>query len=323
MIRSMRLEADGKLVSDVALDRFAALRGAADGVLWVDLDRPSPTELQQVADAFGFHPLAVEDCLHLGQIPKIEDYDDHLFLVAHGLDAADPLDRIKTAEVELFLGARYLVTHHVRPVPAIDELLKRCARDPVHLIGRGSAEVAHLILDRMVDDFRPLINKLDDRTATLEEEVLHKPHRRTLAGIGRLKRDLLHLRRVLGPQRDVINRLARDPHPLVPNEIRPYFRDVYDHLMRVNEESEVLRDLLGGLRDSYLAGIANRTNEIVKSLTLVATALLPVNVLAAIYGMNFKTMPFADVEWGFFGMLGVMAVLATTALFVFRRSRWF
>lgn len=322
MMRSLWFDPAGQLHRDLPIERFTELRDAREGLLWVDLGACPPEEVVRVTTAFRFHPLAIEDCLHLGQFPKLDDYGDHLFLVAHGPEAMDETSEFATRELEMFLGRAFLVTHHAEAIPAINALFAACERDSAHHMGRGPAVLAHLILDHMVDGYRPVLEKLDERLEQVEDEVVHSPGRRTQIRISRLKKDLLRVRRVAGPERDVVNRLARDPHPLIPADVRPYFRDVYDHLTRVVEETEIDRDLIAGLRDTYLATISNRTNEVVKTLTIVATALLPVNILAGIYGMNFEHMPFKDAPWGFYAMLTVMAAVAGVTMFLFKRARW-
>jgi magnesium transporter len=258
---------------------------------FIDLSDADAAALELLRERFKFHPLAIEDCAHLDQRPKIEEYKDHLFLVTQGFTCASVrVQELVLHELHAFLGERYLVTVHASPVPALELVWKRLVSDAT-AFSRGVDFVYYLVADLMVDGHFPLLDRIADELEELEDVVLANPNEQQLARIFRLKRNLVAMRKVLSPQRDTMAMLTRRGDPYVQERTSVYFRDVYDHLSRINESIEANRDLLGNALDAYLSAVSNRTNEIMKYLTLLSAVFLPLAFVVGFFGQNFEDLP--------------------------------
>ena len=287
---------------------------------WLDLHGPSAGDIALLRDRFAFHPLALEDATHFGQRPKLDEFEDFLYLVAFGANA----DRDGLVEVHFFLSTRYLVTVHHDDCPPFKEVRERVARDLV-----PPAKGAHLlyaVVDALVDSFFPELSKLDDRIDELEAGVLKKPDDAQLQAIFRLKRRLIAWRKVITPQRDLFARIVNGAVaiPGMTPDMERYYRDLYDHLIRISDLVDSYRDLLTGAMDVYLSTVSNRLNEIMKRLTLVATVFMPLTWIVGFFGMNFAWMVRAVQGWPAFLALGVLTQVAAVAVMVwlFRRQGW-
>ena len=289
----------GEVRFDWPAERIAEALADAGGTLWVDIhgDASHAAAVEALfRDAFGFHPLAIDDALCESHIPKVDDWEKYLYTVFHALeyDPSAPDEGLRLREVDVFLGANYLVTYHTDPIAAIENVRQALERDAGHRLKRGADHVLYLLLDRSVADYMTAIQQLDEAIDDAQDEVFAAPTRETLQKIFRVKRAALRLYRVLAPQREVLNRLARDHYDQIDAPDRVYFRDVYDHLVRLHDITESLRDLISGALDTYLSAISNRTNDIMKTLTLVTVMFLPMSFLAGFFGMNFfgETLAF-------------------------------
>ncbi len=319
------LRKDGTVTSPVSEDAIRQTLAAGEGLLWIDLEAASQDEATPLLrDIFGFHHLAIEDCFNTHIDPaKIDDYGDYVFIIAQAISSGQEAKRIETTELNLFLGPNYVVSFHGQPLPFIEEIRRRCEKNGLDM-ARGADFLAHSLIDELVDDYQPLVEELDDALQQVEEQVLAAPRKSFLEDILLLKRNVQRLRRTLLPQRDMVNRIARGEFPkLVRQETYIYFRDVYDHVVRVEEMVESVRDLADGVLNSYLSSINNRMNDVMKTLSVVATILLPLTFIASIYGMNFQHMPELTWRYGYYVMLGLMAAVALTLVVIFRRRRWF
>jgi len=316
------------LDATVSDDELARLLAADAGVVWVDLSEPTDADYEWLARLFHFHQLAIEDCRHGVQRPKIEEYDDYLFFVFHavmGLTAGDGLMRgseIDFVELDGFLGRRYLVTVHTEPLPLLDQIRARIADNP-SLLARGADDLFYAILDAAVDLYFPLLDQLDDKLDHIEEELFTAATPHTLAEIFALKKLLLRLRRFSVPQRETLAAIVHHEHPAIDQRTRYYLRDVVDHLFRINDAIELYRDMIAGAADTYISRVSQRTNDVIKVLSIIATVMLPLSFLAGLYGMNFEHLPGAGHRYGFPIMLAVMLVLALSLLAAFRRRGWF
>jgi len=305
-----------------------ALRAAladASGVLWVDLVIRSEADARVLSDVFRFHPLTIEDCVSPHVDPaKIDDHGEYLFIVVQALDVAAPDGLLRASEVQFYLGPNYVVSCHHGPEEAIDRYWERCATDEYPL--KHAADwVLHGILDSLVDEYLPVVDSIDDTIDQLEESVLHSPDGRILHEIMMVKRNALRLRRAATPQRDIMNRLSRGEYPqLIREETAIYYRDIYDHLVRVEYLIEALRDLADGALNTYLSVVSNRLNEVMKALTVAATIFLPLTLVASVYGMNLTPgfFPPSESEWGFGGVVAGMVALSVVLLAYFRHRRW-
>jgi magnesium transporter len=293
-----------------------------DRVRWIDLSAQDEQSLAELAVRFDFHPLAIEDCKNFDQRPKLEEYSGYLFIVMHGFSPlSEDGGAVTPHELHAFLGPRYLVTVHSEAMPALDEVWKRVAGDP-GLGRRGADFLYYLIVDQIVDANFQLLDTVSDLLDDIEDAVLHRAERRELEHIFRLKKTLVTLRRILSPQRDVFAMLAKRGHPCVNERTSLYFRDVYDHLTRIYESIDTARDLLGNALDAYLSMVAQRTNEIMKRLTILSAIFLPLTFVTGFFGQNFVDLPFSSDPLMVVA-LGSLIVIPGAMLIWFKRSGWF
>jgi magnesium transporter len=310
MIRTLHRAPDGTLRSDVQPADFAAMLQEPDGLLWVDFVDEKPEDCEPILrETFGFHPLAVDDALQESHVPKVDDWGTYVYVVAHAIVFNTDCENLDTQEVDIFLGKNYVVTHHDVACPAVDRVLASCLRDPRHM-SRGAQYLVYRLLDEMVAGYMPAFEKIDATVDGLEDQVLNNPVQTTLGHILAMKRALLHLRRIIAPLREVLNKLARDDYEAVDAKGRLYFRDVYDHLVRLHDINESMRDLVSGVLDSYLSVVNNRLNDVMKTLTLITTLFMPISFIASFFGMNF----FGPVAAGLGPWTDNPAFLATMAL---------
>jgi len=287
MIRILCRSSQGATMTELAPEQLVDALKVKRNLIWVDLSGEATEKYQPLLiDTFGFHPLAVEDALIETHLPKIDDWDEYIYLVLYGVDFDPAKLEVDSHEIDVFLGPNYLVTHHTEPVAAIERLRSICQRDARRL-QRGTDYLLFELADTIVADFMPCLDGLDETANDLEDEVFNNPTKETLPRIFTLKRAAIHLRRILSPQREVMNRLARDEYRVIDAKERIYFRGVYDHLVRLHDINEGLRDLIGGALDIYLSAVSNRLNEVMRILTLVTVMFLPLTFLTGFFGMNF------------------------------------
>lgn len=323
MIRSFHLTEAGEVRTDLSPEEIRSARESG-GTLWVDLFRPSRQESELLSGVFHFHPLAVDDCMRPAFRPRVEAFEDHLFLIVNGPDLASREPQLRTLEMDAFLGRNFLVTVHQVPLRSILNTTQQCERAPAGILGRGADFLLYSILNEMAENYSPGLSRAEAQVAQIEEQVLKgEGGDDVLPELMRLRRDLLKLRRVIMAQRDAVNLLAHQSAPLVTDRAKVYFRDVVDLYRRVLEVIEIQRDALSGARDTFLSMLSNRTNEIMKTLTIIATIMLPPTVVASIYGMNFLEIPeFKWGAWGYVWSLGLMAAISGGLLYYFRRKKW-
>jgi magnesium transporter len=294
---------------------------ARDEYFWLDLDQPGEAEERFLAETFHFHPLALEDLRKRGQRPKLEDYDDYMFLVYYGArEAAGGEDEVELQEVHAFLSGGYIVTSHAGPIAALEEARKRLQAQPP----RSEQFVVYRVIDGLTDSFFPVLERLDDELERLDEEIFADPSPAHLERITQLRRQLVELRRVTTPQRDLLARGTEDilEIPGLQADSREYFRDVYDHAIRISEQIDSFRDLLAGSRDAYLSTVSNRLNQITTQLTVVATIFLPLSFIVGFFGQNFAWLVRNIGSAGDFFVLGLgsLVVSVVALLAWFRRS---
>ena len=325
MITSFYRSPDGDVRRDLSPEEMTRALERPGGLLWVDLEGPEPEQARSLLDGvFSFHHLAVDDCLnpHVDP-PKIDDYGQYLFIISQGIRFHARSERLETTELDIFLGPNYVVSFHNHHLAAVDDVRQR-ATEEGPLAGRSPDLLVHALLDALVDQFQPVVAEMDQALDALEEAVLANPQQRLLHDMLLLKRNAQRLRRTLLPQRDAVNRFARGEFPrLVSEETHIYFRDIYDHVVRVEDMVESLRDLTESVLGTYLSAVNNRMNEVMKVLSIVATIILPLTLISGIYGTNFENLPELGWQWGYFGMLGAMAVIALGLVAFFRWRKWF
>ena len=309
-------------ISDI--EELRALLGKRP-VLWVNVDGVghAPT-IQAIGEIFGLHRLALEDVTYPGQRPKVEEYKDHLFLVAQ---MVEPGERIRTEQLSIFLGEGYVLTFQEHKGDCLDPVRKRAREIVGRIRNMGADYLPYCILDAVVVAYFPQIDEIDHRLEQLENEVIDNPTTDTVAGIHAAKRDLLTIRHVMAPQREALNMLLRETAGYVTDTTRVYLRDCYDHVIRVSEAVDTHREIAAGLLDVYLSSVSNRMNDIMKVLTVIATMFIPLTFLAGIYGMNFDpgaspwNMPELRAYFGYpLFLLGIAGIAALELLFFWRKG---
>jgi magnesium transporter len=289
--------------------------------LWVDLAAPTEEDTRVLSDVFHFHPLAVEDARSALQFPKIEPFPNYLYLVLHGIDVKKGRTRFATRDIDFFLGRNYLVTVHDGESRTLGQLRELCSLHN-RVLEEGSVALLHRIVDSMVDNYRPVIEGIEDRIGALEEQAFAgKEH------LGRqlltLKRELSTMRRILVPQRDAIARLARREFSAISDEMSFRFRDDYDHVVRMTEEAVMFHDRVTGIFEVNLTTTSNRLNQVMKVLTVMSTIFLPLTVLTGMWGMNVDLPRFPGPDAAqFWWISGIMVSVIVTMLTVFRRQNW-
>ncbi len=319
-MRAYILEAGAvKETGDLAVAREAI---ASKKTTWIDLDAQSPEIDAFLESALGLHPLTIEDIWSDRQSPKVDDFGAYLYVCAHTIKREG--DELLPCELDIVLGPSFVVTHQ-NAHAMIAGLREELARSP-RLLARGAPWVAHAALDALVDAYLPIIDGFDDEISTVEDDVLAKagtPEGTAVLGrILALKRSLQALRRVSIHQRELLLRLSRGEFTVFPQDVLPYLRDVHDHFVRVGDLAESYRDLVTSALDVYLSVQSNRMNEVMKTLTLISTVMLPLTFIAGVYGMNFEHMPELKWLWGYPYALGLMVAVAVFAFIWFRFKKW-
>ena len=299
-----------------------ALR-AGEGTLWVDLDLSQPAQAALLGDVFHFHPLAIEDALNPSSRVKVDEYPEFTLVVARVVgfreSTPDPYD-LDTANLNIFINRHVVVTAHVEPLPVIDELMKRLKANH-DLLDRGPSRIAYLALDAAVDAYFPVLDGIDEFVDELEQRVFGHFDEHLLHEIFKVKRLVISLRRFLSPQREVLGQLANRPSQFLPPDGQLYFRDVYDHMLRITDSLDSYRDLLSSTLDGYLTQVSNRLGNVSKGLAVVGALSVPFVVVAGVYGMNFDFIPLQHHRYGFEIMLGVQVVLGLLFLVGLRMKR--
>lgn len=288
MFRTLEVGPDGSLHTHEGMSHVGP---PAEGFLrWVDLSAQDDAQLEILRTRFHFHPLAIEDCSHFDQRPKVEDYDAYLFIVTQGFECeGGTIENLKVIELHTFIGHNFLVTVHSEGIEALDMIWKRAVSDPT-VVRRGVDFVYYLIADHMVDGNFPILDLVTEELETLEEAVLSNPQRENLSRIFAFRQQLVGMRKVLSPQRDVLAALTNFGNGHIAERSLHYFRDVYDHLIRINESIEANRDLLSNALEAYLSSVSQRTNEIMKHLTIMSAVFLPLTFVVGFFGQNFHDL---------------------------------
>jgi magnesium transporter len=296
----------------------------AGGPLWVDIDSTVRSQHALLEKVFRFHPLAIEDTLNPASRVKLEEYEGYLFVIIRGIslasDTDDPYD-LETKDLYCFLGSQYLVTVHAGPMPSVERVADAIRRSP-ELLGRGVERALHAILDDTIDSFFPILEQIDAFIDGLEERVFVSFDEEALRDLFQVKRLVLSLRRYLQPSREVMNVLTNRPSTLLTPEVQLYFRDIYDHVLRINDSLDTYRDLLSSTMDSYLTQVSNRLGQTTKALSVVATMSLPFVVVSGMWGMNFGHIPLSSWPHGFWVLLVGQLGLGGLLLFYMRWRRW-
>ena len=292
-------------------------------VMWLNIDGVhQPEIIGQVGKSFGLHPLVAEDIASTGQRPKMEDFDDYIFVVLRMLRFDDRENETRTEQISIILGADFVVSFQEREGDVFDTIRERLRNNKGRIRKQGADYLAYTLIDAIVDNYFIVLEKLGEIIEEVEDKLVANPTSETLQTIHDLKREMIFLRKSVWPLREVINRLERSESPLIHKSTWVYLRDVYDHTIQVMDAVETFRDMLSGMLDIYLSSVSNRMNEVMKVLTVIATIFIPLTFLAGIYGMNFRYMPELEQAWSYPAVLILMLVIALVMIVYFRRKKW-
>lgn len=293
-------------------------------LIWVDMERPGKKEEDVLSDIFNFHPLTIEDARETRNQPKVEVFPDYLFFIVHGVRPGQTQsNNFTTKELDGYIGANYVVTYHHENFYSIDNVKRQVCSSPF-ICKRGPSYLLNRILDELVDLYMPVIDDYDSSINEMEERIfrMKRGSNEMLSEIMGLRRSVARLRRISSKQLDVLYKFAHGDFPFIDAEDLPFYRDVYDHLQRITDLSEGYRDLVGGLMDIHFNVIATRTNDVMKVLAVFSAIMLPLSLIAGIYGMNFENMPELHSPYGYFFTLGLMLVVGGGLFIYFWRQGW-
>jgi magnesium transporter len=322
MIRSF-VFSEGKLVGrDLDTDALRLVRADKGLVLWVDLENPREDEIKMILEGvFQFHPLAIEDCVTPSSLPKVEDYEEYLFLVTHAVDF-NRTEKFNTTELDLFLGKDYLVSFHRAALKSVQATMERCIK-ATGIVARGPDRLAHMVLDALVDNYKPVMDELHKELDEIEDNVLGTDTSKNLIpNLLEVRSEISHLRQIIRPQRDVVNRLTHGDSKIIRSLMLPYFRDLRDNLIRIDETAATYADQLLISFDLYLSKSDFQANEGIKALTALTAMTLPATLIGTWYGMNFEHMPELKSPYGYPTALIVTVVLTYVMWRWCKRRKW-
>jgi magnesium transporter len=292
-------------------------------VIWVDMEAPTEADDRVLLDIFRFHPLTVEDCRATRHHPKVEEFPDYIYFILHAVRTNSSPERFNTVELDGYLGRNFVVTYHHETFPSIDKVKQSVRVTPV-TCQRGAPFLLHQIIDHIVDDYLPVMDDFDERVNALEDNIfsIRRPNDEILEEILALKRSLLRVKRISSKQLEVLYRMSHGQFQLITGAALPFFRDIFDHLVRVTDLAENYRDLISGSLDAYLSVVSNRLNEIMKVLTIFSAVMLPLTFIAGVYGMNFDNMPELHSRYGYYSVWAIMVLVAFAMLIFFWARGW-
>ncbi len=290
--------------------------------VWINITESDEKELNGVLKSlFNFHPLSIEDCSKEMQYPKLDDYGEYLFMVIHAPDL-NHLETFETVEVDIFLGANYLVTYSRSPVKSIDTLKERCLRNPGSLFKQGMDMMFYNLVDSTMDNYNYILNFLDKKIEKVEDDVVEGEISVSLKDIILLRNDLKEVRRIQVPQRELFNKLSHRKFNPIMDKTRIYMSDTYDAMYRINDTIDNLRDYIDSVRDIYMTVESNRMSQVMKTLTVIATIMMPFVVIASIYGMNIN-LPLSQSPYSFLFIMAIMLVITVLLMLWFKKKNWF
>ncbi len=314
----MTYDAVGGLKENVPVDQLPAIIKTGDRVVWVDLSGPTKEESGILVSAFGFHPLAIEDCETRRNHPKMDDYRDYLFVLAHGVHPESSMREFRTRQLCLFLGPRYLVSYHKEKSRSVEYTLEG-ARKNHRVVSEGPGAILYNILDFQVEQYFPVMENFQKTVDTIEEKLFRRSTSEILNEVFMVKKALMRLRRISGHQRELLTRLTRREFALIDDRSAINLRDVYDHLVRITDLADTYRELLVDALSAHMSMVSNRTNEIMRALTVIATLFIPLTFIAGVYGMNFDDMPELHWKYGYLFAWGLMIAVGAGMYWFFRK----
>jgi len=292
-------------------------------VTWVNIDGLSDIDsIERLGNQFGIHSLVLEDIVSLGQRPKLEDFDDHIFIVCKMLEFDKEVRETRSEQLSILIGKNYVISFQERVGDVFDHVRERIRKGKGKIRKKGPDYLAYALLDAVVDNYFTVLERIGETVEDMEDEVLDNPVPKTLQAVHRVKADLVFIRKSIWPLREVLNGLSRGDSQLIQEATCIYFRDVQDHTVQVMDSVEALKDMSGGLLDTYLSSVSNRMNEVMKVLTIFASIFIPLTFVAGVYGMNFEYMPELKWKQGYFIVWGIMLFMGASMLLYFKRRRW-
>jgi len=292
-------------------------------VTWINVDGVHDVELiQELGKSFHLHPLIIEDIVNTQQRPKIEESESYIYISLKMLYLDAESKETQVEQVSVVFGRNFVLSFQEREGDIFEIIRERIRKGKGRIRKKGADYLAYSLVDTVVDNYFVILEKDGEKVEELEEEVISEPKPETLQEIHRLKRDMIFLRRSVWPLRELVNFLERGESSLIDEATRIYLRDVYDHTIQVIDTLETYRDMLTGMHDTYLSSISNRMNEVMKVLTIIATIFIPLTFIAGIYGMNFEFMPELKWRWGYFGVWGIILIIAISLLLFFKKKKW-
>ncbi|GAB1809099.1 MULTISPECIES: magnesium/cobalt transporter CorA [Priestia] len=315
MIRTLALTNDDKLVKHIQLDQ---IHDPSIQYYWIDFNCPSEEEALLLQSSFHFHPLAIEDCFHFLQRPKLDYYEGYSFFVLHSLNR----QTLEAEEVDLFIGENYMVTFHFHPSAAIDKVWEKLLHTP-SIQEKGISYLAYSVMDKVVDEYFPTVYQIEDELNDIENIDAKKSISVLMEDVFKLRSDLLKIRRTILPMRDLLYRVINSERLDVHPEQKRYFKDVYDHLLKLADMIESNREMTSDMRDNYLSLNSNRMNSIMMTLTVISSIFIPLTFIVGVYGMNFENMPELKWHYGYFFVLGFMGLITLGLILWFKRKGWF
>lgn len=313
MISCAGIDAEGNTINNITLNEFKKYEWKW---YWIDYSSPTVEETNTLDSVFHFHPLAIEDCYTERQRPKHDSYDGYSFFVLHALDK----ETLGAEEICMFLGPNFVVTYHEAPSSAVNHSWKKLRTEGAAL---NPDDISYHIIDKMTDEYFPVLDQIEDRLNEIEESNAELTYGKLIEEVFDLRSDLLRLRRTIVPMRDLVYRVLFVERLHLITEQREYYRDIYDHLLKVTEMIESNRAMTSDMRDNFQTMASNRMNAIMMTLTIVSTIFIPLTFIAGLYGMNFVYMPELEYRYGYFIALGVMFLVAVVLLGLFKRNGWF
>jgi len=296
-----------------------------NGINWINIEGIHDTALvEKIGEIFHMHPLLLEDVLNPQQRPKLDEYDTAVFIIAKMLFLNTEQNKIIDEQVSIVLGENFLLSfQESKPGDAFDLVRERIINNKGKIRKERSDYLCYRLLDAIVDNYFVVLEVIGDRLEEIESEIIQEPQKKSIQKIHELKRELIYLRKITWPLREVINNFHRGEHALINQTTKVYLRDLYDHTVQVIDTIETYRDWLSGLEDLYLSSLSNKMNEVMKILTMIATLFIPLTFIVGLYGMNFKFMPELEWRWGYPFVWGIMITLTVFMIIYFKKKKWF
>jgi magnesium transporter len=327
-VHSFFLDHERRLATGLDPERMAEIitKGPSAGTLWVDIDNPTAEEIDLLDEVFALHPLTIEDCTHISKYPKVEDFGRYLFMVLLAPNPSTLLeDELAAVELDLCMGANWVMTYHTgSELGCVTRAVGALRRNSANVLGKGPAFLFHRLVDGLVDDYFPLLDILDRETEDIENHFVdHSPTRAAFSKMMALKRNVLHLRRIVVPHREMISKVLHEDYPFLSESVLVYFRDVADHLARIADQVELFRETIYEAAQMYNSAIMQRTNETMRIFTVLTVLVMFPTAVSSVYSMNVEGIPFHTHPWAFWGVVIVMVVMMIGMVWYFRRKKWF